>query len=145
MKFIGILLLIFSTAVYANEEIYKIDISKCERKSCFTVFNKSFNVGKDIKVVAWADVVDAFKKGLPSFYPLFTIYNKSSRTIKVEIGMQLLDENKKVLAGRNIKTKFTKYNPKASKYETYRSLNAIDLNKEMISHTKYVNVIVRNE
>jgi hypothetical protein len=143
MRFIGILLLVFSVSAYANAETYKIDISKCGSKSCFSVFNKTFTVGKDIRVVAWADVVDAFNKGVPGFYPLFNIYNKSSSAIAVEIGMQLLDENKKVLAERIQKTNFPVYNPKASKYEIYRSLNAIRLTKKIIARTKYVNIIVR--
>lgn len=127
---------------HANGEIFNIDLTKCSVKPCYNLFIKRFNARKEIKVVAWTDVVDAFNEGYPKFYPLFNIYNTSLSAIEIEIGMQLLDKNKAVLAERMMKTKFSIYDPKASKYKIYRTLNPIKLTKDIISRTKYVNIIV---
>ena len=145
MRLLIALIMIFPTYVCADEKVYEIDISKCKLESCFNAFNKTFKVGENIKVVAWADVVDVSKPGTPSFYPLFNIYNEGTAKLKVEIGMQLLDKNRVILAERIYEDQFSPYNPKASQYEIYRSLNAMDLTSEIITSTKYVNVIVNRK
>ncbi|PHS26600.1 MAG: hypothetical protein COA83_02695 [Methylophaga sp.] len=138
-------MLFFSTYVKAYEHLIQIDISQCVEKSCFSVFQQTFNPSDDLKVIAWADITDTLDDGTPSFYPLFNIYNYKISAINVEIGMQLLDENHSVLSERVSNTKFSPYDESESQYKIYRSLFALDLSDEIINKTRFVNIIIRNK
>ncbi len=145
MKYLIFVLLIFPLSVNAYEHTVEIDISKCAEQSCFSVFQETFNASDHLKIVAWADITDTLDKGQPSFYPLFNVYNTSTATVDLEIGMQLLDENRAILIQKVDETSFTPYDESESQYKIYRSLNASDLTDDMLSNTRFITIIVNHK
>lgn len=145
MKYFIFLMLFFSTYAKAYEHLIQIDISQCVEKSCFSVFQETFNPTDNLKIIAWADITDTLDDGTPSFYPLFNIYNYKNTPIKLEIGMQLLDENRSVLSERVSITDFSPFKESESQYKIYRSLFALDLSDEVINKTRFVNIIIQNK
>ena len=143
MKYIGLLLLIISLPINAHEQLIEIDISECGDKSCFSIFEETYNLSDDLKIVTWADITDTMDDGSPSFYPLFNIYNYDSHIVNLNIGMQLLDKDKSILIEGKYDTKFTPYDESESQYKIYRSLNAYSLTNDILKNTKFINIVIQ--
>jgi hypothetical protein len=139
----GLILALPSMSLLSADQVDRVDIADCEKTSCYSKWIKSFEVEKDVSVRAWFDIVDPFKEGNQSVYPLFNVYNNTGAEIKVRIGMQLLDEENKIVVEASQETSFTPFNKTESEYKTYRSIKPSRLTAEQIRKTKYVAVIYR--
>ncbi|MFO6424977.1 hypothetical protein [Motilimonas sp. KMU-193] len=141
MKFTLLIFLLFSITAVAEEHIVNVDISDCTDKPCFELIKKEYDYSPGIKVIAHADMTDVGHPGIVTFYPLFNIYNNGDKKVSFNIGMHLLDEDRKILIGVVYGTEFLP-NKSQSDREAYRSLNAFKLTKEQIKNTRYISIIV---
>ena len=126
----------------ASEETLAVNLSACASQPCFTIMMQELSINDKVRVEAWADVVDISLNDSPSFYPLFNVFNETSEVLGVELGMQLLDKDRKVIAESFRQTEFLPYDPNGSEYEVYRTVGVIRLNEDSIKNTKYVTIQV---
>jgi hypothetical protein len=143
MTWWGLILALPSLSLLSADLVDRIDIADCEKQSCYSKWIKTFDVEKNVNVRVWFDIVDPFKEGNQSIYPLFNVYNNTGAEIKVRLGMQLLDEERKVLVETSQETSFTPFNKAESEYKTYRSIKPSKLTAEQIRKTKHVVVIYK--
>jgi hypothetical protein len=143
MFWCGLILALPPVSLFSADQVNQIDISDCEKQSCYSKWIQTFDVERDVNVRAWFDIVDPFKEGYQSIYPLFNVYNNTGTEIKVRLGMQLLDEEKRIVVESSQETSFTPFNKAESAYKTYRSIAPSKLTTEQIRKTKYVAVIYK--
>lgn len=141
MKFTLLIFLFFSMNVLSEEHTVDVDISDCTDKPCFELIKKKYDYSPEIKVIAHADMTDVGHPGVVTFYPLFNIYNNGDKKVNFNIGMHLLDADRKRLIGVIYGTEFLP-NKSQSDREAYRSLNAFKLTKEQIKNTRYISILV---
>jgi hypothetical protein len=139
----GLFLTLLHTPVLSADLIYPIDIAGCEKDSCYSKWTQTIDVEKGVSVQAWFDIVDPFKEGSKDIYPLFNVFNNTGAAIRVRLGMQLLDADRKLLVETSQETSFTSFKKEESANKTYRSITPVKLTTDQIGKAKYVAVIYK--
>ena len=137
----GLFLILLHTPVLSADLIYQIDITGCEEEPCYSKWIQTLDVEKSVSVQAWFDIADPFKEGSKDIYPLFNVFNNTGTAIKVRLGMQLLDADKRIVVETSQEASFSPFNKKESAYKTYLSITPKKLTAEQIRRAKYVAVI----
>lgn len=145
MKFILILLLLVVNPAYSFETSIEIDVSKCAKESCFKVFSEKLKIHDNLEILFWADTIDTFKKGYPSFYAMFNIINRTQEPVKLHILIDVQDANKLSLGKRVIETIVIPHTDMKSQYDIYRTINAIDLVDQGHIKARYVHLRIKEE
>ena len=137
----AIIALLLSKACFADAVARPIDISECMIKNCMSRDVHVFSPEENFRVQAWFDIVTFADKQVTHFYPLFNVFNYTEEPSRVVIGMQLLDQDKKVLLEVKDKSTFDPTRKTEGSYETYFSVNARPVTAEILNNTKFLRVV----
>jgi hypothetical protein len=137
------LALVFSNACFADGTIRPINISECMIKNCMARGIHKFSPEDSFMVQAWFDIVRREDTQTTYFFPLFNVFNYTQIESEVLVGMQLLDQNKKILLEVKDKRLVSPTQETEGSVETYISLNANQVTVEIVKNTRFLNVIFR--